>query len=83
MATKKTDTQALSSREVAEALNTTPRELRVFLRASDDYTAVGAGSRYVFATADIAALKTRFAAWGKVRAAKAAEARAAREQADA
>lgn len=66
--------ETLTTREVAEALGTTPRELRVFLRASKDYEACGAGSRYVFVAADLPTMKNRYMTWTKERAAKAAEA---------
>ncbi|MEV6430046.1 hypothetical protein [Nocardia sp. NPDC051463] len=52
-AAKKTTTkpaEALTTKQVAEALGTDPKTLRVFLRASTDYEAVGAGSRYSFTT---------------------------------
>jgi len=48
MAEKNTD--ALTTKQVAEALGTTPRELRVFLWTSDEYQGVGSGKRYVFTT---------------------------------
>jgi hypothetical protein len=38
----------LTTKAVAERLNTDAKTLRVFLRASDDYQAVGSGSRYSF-----------------------------------
>lgn len=66
--------ETLTTREIAEALGTTPRELRVFLRASKDYEACGAGSRCVFVAADLTQMKTRYMTWTKERAAKAAEA---------
>nr|WP_314142509.1 hypothetical protein [uncultured Rhodococcus sp.] len=68
--------ETLTTREVAEALSTTPRELRMFLRASNDYEACGAGPRYVFVASDLTQTKTRFMTWTKERAAKAAEAEA-------
>ncbi|MGS2808149.1 hypothetical protein [Nocardia sp. MW-W600-9] len=77
---KKTTTEKLTTKQVAEALGTDPKTLRVFLRASDDYEAVGAGSRYSFTTKDVGPMKTRFAKWAKDReAAKVAKAEAAKE----
>ncbi|MGQ4619090.1 hypothetical protein [Nocardia sp. R7R-8] len=82
-AAKKTTTkpaETLSTKQVAEALGTDPKTLRVFLRASDDYEAVGAGSRYSFTAKDVGPMKTRFAKWLKDReAAKAAKAEAAKQ----
>lgn len=77
MTAKTADT--LTTRQVAEALGTDPKTLRVFLRASDDYQAVGAGSRYSFTPKDVGPMKTRFAKWTKEReAAKAARAEEAK-----
>lgn len=61
MATKKKET--LSTKETAEAVGTEPRTLRVFLRASTDYEACGAGKRYAFTASDIPTMKKRFAIW--------------------
>lgn len=44
-------------------MGTEPARLRVFLRASDDYEAVGAGKRYAFTKKDLPQLKKRFKAW--------------------
>ncbi|MEV0343667.1 hypothetical protein AB0H49_32105 [Nocardia sp. NPDC050713] len=84
-AAKKTTMKAaetLTTKQIAEALGTDPKTLRVFLRASDDYEAVGAGSRYSFTTKDVGPMKTRFMKWTKEReatkAAKKAEAEAAK-----
>lgn len=66
MVTNKTET-TLTTKQVADAIGTTPRELRVFLRASSDYQAVGAGKRYAFDTKDIGPMKTRFDVWRKAR----------------
>lgn len=80
---KKT-TEPLTTKQVAEALGTDPKTLRVFLRASSDYQAVGAGARYSFTAKDIGPMKTRFAKWTKERAAaKAAKAEAAKKEAAA
>ncbi|OLF04710.1 hypothetical protein BLA60_39505 [Actinophytocola xinjiangensis] len=65
MAAKKTET--LTTKQIAEALGTTPRELRVFLRASSDYQGVGSGKRYAFETKDVGPMKTRFETWRKER----------------
>jgi hypothetical protein len=65
--------EALTTKQVAEALGTTPRELRAYLRAAS--RRVGSGKRYAFTTKDVPALKTGFDKWSKERAeAKAAEA---------
>lgn len=65
----------LTTKAVAERLGTDPKTLRVFLRASDDYQAVGSGSRYAFTAKDVAPLKGRFVKWQGARdAAKATKA---------
>ena len=75
-----TKTETVPTKAAAEACGTTPRTLRVFLRASKDYEAVGSGSRYAFTEADLPELKTRFAAWVAARdAAQAAREKAAAE----
>lgn len=66
--------ETLTTKQVAEALGTDPKTLRVFLRASADYTAVGSGKRYSFTTKDVGPMKTRFTKWAKERAAAKAEA---------
>ncbi|GJN97020.1 hypothetical protein NJB18091_23830 [Mycobacterium marinum] len=67
--------EALTTRQVADKIGTDPKTLRTFLRASNDYEAVGSGSRYEFTNKDVAPMKTRFAKWEKERAAtKAAKA---------
>lgn len=65
MAEKKVET--LTTKQVAEALGTTPKELRVFLRASEHYDNAGSGGRYAFAPKDVGPMKTRFTAWKKER----------------
>ncbi|GAA3829081.1 hypothetical protein GCM10022380_54570 [Amycolatopsis tucumanensis] len=83
MAEKKVET--LTTKQVAEALDTTPRELRVFLRASEHYDNAGSGGRYAFQAKDLGPMKTRFTTWKKEReeARKAAAEKAAAEaQAD-
>ncbi len=73
----------ISSKAAAEACDTTPRTLRVFLRASKDYEAVGSGGRYAFTEDDLPELKTRFTAWLAEReAAQAAREKAAKEEKD-
>jgi hypothetical protein len=68
--TTKSPTEPMTTRQIAEAVGTDPKTLRVFLRASDDYTAVGAGSRYTFTAKDVAPMKTQFNAWAKARKSK-------------
>lgn len=60
----------LTTREVAEKVGTDPKTLRVFLRASKDYEAVGSGSRYAFTAKDVAPMKAKFTAWVADREAK-------------
>ncbi|MFC3964060.1 hypothetical protein [Nocardia jiangsuensis] len=67
--TTKATTESLTTKQVAEALGTDPKTLRVFLRASADYTAVGSGKRYAFTSKDVGPMKTRFAKWTKERTA--------------
>jgi hypothetical protein len=67
----------LTTRQVADKIGTDPKTLRQFLRASNDYEAVGSGGRYEFALKDVGPMKTRFAKWSKEReAARAAKAEA-------
>lgn len=66
-----TPTPTLSTRDVAEKVGTDPKTLRVFLRASEDYKAVGSGARYAFIAKDMPTLKARFTKWlGEREAAK-------------
>ncbi|UQS27559.1 hypothetical protein L1857_34570 [Amycolatopsis thermalba] len=65
MAEKKVET--LTTKQVAEALGTTPKELRVFLRASEHYSNAGSGGRYAFAPKDVGPMKTHFTTWKKER----------------
>ncbi|MFE5480534.1 hypothetical protein ACFQ9R_32875 [Nocardia sp. NPDC056541] len=74
MTTKATPTESLTTKQVAEALGTDAKTLRVFLRASNDYTAVGSGKRYAFSTKDVGTMKTRFTKWSKERESAKAEA---------
>ena len=68
-----TASQNITTKAAAEAVGTTPRQLRVFLRASEKYENVGAGGRYAFTSADLGPMKKEFDAWSKEReAAKAA-----------
>ncbi|WP_104151054.1 hypothetical protein [Mycobacterium intracellulare] len=60
---------ALDSKAVAEAIDITPKELRVYLRAIGYEKTDG---RYVFTKGDVAKLKKGYAAWVKERAAKKA-----------
>lgn len=70
----------IPTRAAAEACDTNPRTLRIFLRASKDYEAVGSGGRYAFTEDDLPELKTRFTTWAKERdAAQAAKDKAAAE----
>lgn len=77
-----TPAPALDSKAVAEAIDITPKELRVNLRAIAYEKTDG---RYVFSKADVAKLKKGYAAWVKeretARAAKA-DAKAAANEAD-
>ena len=70
--------ETIATKAAAEACETTPRLLRQFLRASNDYQAVGSGGRYAFEADDLPTLKTRFDAWVAEREA-AAKARAEAE----
>lgn len=54
---------ALSSKAVAEHLDTEPRTLRRFLRDDPTYRNAGSGGRYVFTERDLPTLEKRFAAW--------------------
>jgi hypothetical protein len=62
---------ALSTKEVAAELETTPRTLRKFLRSAG--LGVGQGSRYSIEKREIRSLTKRFAAWNEARAQKDAE----------
>lgn len=55
--------EVLSSKMVAEALNTEPRTLRRFLRDDPTYRNAGSGGRYAFTAKDIPTLEKRFASW--------------------
>lgn len=54
----------MDTREVAEALGTTPKVLRQFLRSAvSTFTAVGSNARYDFSETDVRAMAPRFARW--------------------
>lgn len=54
----------ITTREVAEALDTDPRTLRKFLRSDvSTIDSVGRGKRYEFTKGDIDRLRPRFDAW--------------------
>ena len=61
--------RTLNTTEVAEALETTPRELRKFLRSADGKNAtVGKGARWSIEAREVRSLKTRFAKWTAAKA---------------
>lgn len=53
----------LSSKQIAEILDTEPRTLRRFLRDDPTYRNAGSGGRYEFTERDVPTLKKRFSAW--------------------
>lgn len=56
----------MDTSQVAEALGTTPRKLRVFLRSTHStFVPVGSGARYEFTDRELPTLKKRFAEWEK------------------
>lgn len=55
--------EKLSAKQAAIQLNTDARTLRKFLRASDEFDAVGQGNRYEFDSKEMKKLKKSFAAW--------------------
>jgi hypothetical protein len=58
--------------EVAEAVGTTPRILRQFLRSRmSTFVSVGSGSRYEFEDRDLPTIIARFADWSKAGKPKA------------
>ena len=73
--------QVLTTAQVAEKLETTPRELRKFLRATteDKSSLPGKGKRYSFEGKQIAGLKKQYAEWVAARAARVSEDEAADE----
>lgn len=67
----------LTTAQVAEALETTPRTLRKFLRAdakAQGTETPGKGSRYAIEKRQVAPLKKRFAAWTEAQAPKVEDA---------
>lgn len=59
----------LTTRDVADALNINPRDLRIFLRAQGDtYTPPGSGGRYTFTKSQIAPIKKAYTAFLNERA---------------
>lgn len=50
----------MDTREAAERLNITPRELRKFLRADPESQNAGCGGKYTFSAADITRLRKRY-----------------------
>jgi len=70
-------TATITTAELAAELNTTPRELRKFLRSDQGPGKVGKGARYALpgSKREIGALAKKFAKWDEARtAAKADEA---------
>lgn len=57
----------MNTAAVADALSTTPKTLRRFLRADPTFTNAGSGGRYEFTEADIPGLKKRFGIWAGTR----------------
>lgn len=54
----------MNSKDVADAIDTTPRILRQFLRSGHStFVAVGSGARYDFKETDIPTLRKRFSEW--------------------
>lgn len=66
-------TKTLTTADIAEALETTPRELRKFLR--DSAKGVGKGSRYALPgnAREIDKMRKQFITWGESKRAEAAE----------
>lgn len=57
---------SLTTAQIADAVGTTPRNLRKFLRSPDSpYEAVGQGSRYHIEDGDLGELRTKYEAWAK------------------
>ena len=73
-------TKPMSTRDVADKLNTDPKTLRRFLRSQEK--GVGAGGRYGFEPQQIGNLKKQFTAWQKEREAQAAEKEPAKSEAE-
>lgn len=67
----------LNTTELATELDTTPRELRKFLRtdlASREVATPGKGARYSIERREVRALKTRFTKWAEAKVASDAPA---------
>lgn len=58
--------KTLSAKEVAVALETTPKRLRKFLRSDDTIESPGKGGRYLIPAGKVSTLKRKFAAWKAV-----------------
>lgn len=58
---------ALSTKDLANEIGTSPRVLRKFLRASE--LGVGQGSRYEFDSADVSRIRAAFGRWSEKRSA--------------
>lgn len=58
----------LSTREVAERLNTSPKVVRQFFRADDTFGGVGSGARYAVNEKDMPRLAKRFEVWSEGKA---------------
>lgn len=66
----------MTTTELAADFDTTPRELRKFLRSADSgIESVGKGSRYSLPKGkrEVTALRKRFDAWGEARKAEKVE----------
>lgn len=53
----------VNTREVAEQFETTPKVLRQFLRADENYANAGSGGTYDFKKAELKVMRKRFDAW--------------------
>lgn len=53
----------MNTREVAEQLQVTPRELRKFLRADPEFANAGCGGKYTFELNDMPRLRKRYRAY--------------------
>ena len=61
--------QIMTTAQVADALETTPRTLRKFLRSdASGVEGVGKGSRYAIEAKQIRSLRSRFAKWTAAQA---------------
>lgn len=62
----------LTTAQVADALDTTPRNLRKFLRSdASSVDSVGKGHRYAITASQVKSLRTRFNKWNADQAPKA------------